>query len=325
MTMGKKRILQQKAQEISTGAIKQGDAVSNLGASEEEQAAGYNPLMPALATNKATDRYLAAIRDAKQTMATSWDESPVKRDRAGKFSTKAESGNGDDDDPGKETPTDGAGPQQPPTGQKQGQAAQQPASPPPTPPLAMDCTGGPPDDNGGDGDKDKEERLKKLEENKAKSPTKPYDYAADGSMAAHAKFEGTGSTGWSFDPKTGIAIDVTLGKDHGIRLYDNLIKTTPSLEDGKPIYITGVTNNAKTGSAEARQGYAMVENELSESPLIGYWKDEDTGEPYHDIAYPTNFESPEAALENAKKYNQISVLVVQPNGDHSFPKTGIRH
>lgn len=273
---------------------------------------------------------MAAIRDAKQTIADSRDESPVK---AGKFSTKAESGNGDDD-PNNGTSTGRAGPDdgkpQPsglPSSQKSGQSPQPQPTQPPLPPSEDGTRGAPDDDSSSNDNNDNgyKEHLRKLEENKAKSPAKSFDDTMFDALDTIEKFREMQRPGWIFNGKTGIGIDATMGKEYGIRAYDDLVSTTPSLENGKPVYLTAITNNAGYFSEESRKGYNKIYEEISETPLIGYWKSEKTDKEFFDAVYPANFDSQEDVIRNAKLYNQESVFALLPNGDTDVVDTGIVH
>ena len=117
--------------------------------------------------------------------------------------------------------------------------------------------------------------------------------------------------GWTYNPKTKTGLDVTASVEDGKVLYDDLIATTPGLEDGRTVYLVAVTNG-KGLNDELVEGYNKIAAGISETPLIGCWKSA-SGRKYYDAVYPAQFKS-EEAQRVGRKYGQKALLAVYPDG-----------
>ena len=119
--------------------------------------------------------------------------------------------------------------------------------------------------------------------------------------------------GWSYNPKTMTGLDATASVEDGKALYDDLMATTPSMEDGRTIYLVAITNGSGLND-ELVAGYNRIAAGISETPLIGCWKSA-SGKKYYDAVYPAQFESEEEVKNAGRQYRQEALFVIFTNGE----------
>lgn len=155
-----------------------------------------------------------------------------------------------------------------------------------------------------------------LEANKAISPPVRFDKTTVGPVTDDLALVAerlSGRLGWTYNLKTKTGLDASASNKDCKAMYCDLIATTPSLEYGRPIYLVAITNGSNTIGDKLIAGYNKIANEISETPLIGYWRAYDGTEQY-DAAYPAQFESEEDAKRVSRKYDQRALFVIYPDG-----------
>ena len=121
--------------------------------------------------------------------------------------------------------------------------------------------------------------------------------------------------GYSYNPKSDFLYDVT-NKSDVKKLFKDLADDN-DFDYKKPIYIISITNHEGRLGRRIHSAYSRTSG-MTNTPLFGFWKSEDTGFQYLDVSYGDQYESEAAAIARGKHFAQESILKITADGGFRF-------
>ena len=129
--------------------------------------------------------------------------------------------------------------------------------------------------------------------------------------------------GFTLDPGTCRLFDLDILDDRKA-MYRLQVESDPGIDEKRPLYFIGVTNNVGTRVTDwLRRAFSLVSKETSRSQ-IGFWRNFD-GTPYLDVVIVAQFIYREDAVEFGKRHGQEWILEIWADGYSELIETNKEH
>ncbi|MDA7958972.1 MAG: hypothetical protein MPI95_07825 [Nitrosopumilus sp.] len=130
-------------------------------------------------------------------------------------------------------------------------------------------------------------------------------------------------TGFTLDPETCLVFDA-YSEDDCRAMYRLQVESDPGIDEERPLYFIGVTNNVGTRvTSWLKRTFSWVSKEASR-PQIGFWRNFD-GTPYLDVVIVAQFIYREDAVEFGKRHGQEWILEIWADGRYRHIETDQEH